>query len=243
MSVNKIDMKGKRFGKLKVVEDSLERTKSGCIKWKCKCDCGNFKNVDGRSLRNGSTQSCGCIQRARQSELAIERNSKLKGKRFGQLKVTEILSMDVYGRSYVTCICTCGESIKVRVDGLLNGHTKSCGCYKSELMKSRKGKNSPSYNFSITDEDRILKRTLNRDKLNSWRKNIFKRDDYKCVICGQNGYLHAHHLDGYHWCKDKRYDLNNGVTLCKEHHYTFHKKYGYKNNTKEQFEDYLKHAQ
>ncbi|WNM55253.1 hypothetical protein CoNPh26_CDS0166 [Staphylococcus phage S-CoN_Ph26] len=62
-------------------------------------------------------------------------------------------------------------------------------------------------------------------------------------VCNQNGYLHAHHLDGYHWCKDKRYDLNNGVTLCKDHHFNFHKQYGYKNNTKEQFEEYLKHAQ
>ena len=32
MSVNKIDMKGKRFGKLKVVEDSLERTKEWLYK-------------------------------------------------------------------------------------------------------------------------------------------------------------------------------------------------------------------
>lgn len=61
MPVNKIDMQGRRFGKLTVIQDSLERTNSGCIKWKCECECGNFKNVDGRSLRNGSTQSCGCL--------------------------------------------------------------------------------------------------------------------------------------------------------------------------------------
>lgn len=243
MPVNKIDMQGRRFGKLTVIQDSLERTNSGCIKWKCECECGNFKNVDGRSLRNGSTQSCGCLQRKRQSDLAIERNSRLKDKIFGQLKVTEVLPMDEYGRSYVWCLCSCGKGIKVRVDGLLNGHTKSCGCYKTNLLKHRSGKNSPSYKSSITDEERIFKRTLNKDKLNSWRKKIFERDDYKCAVCNQNGYLHAHHLDGYHWCKDKRYDLNNGVTLCKDHHFNFHKQYGYKNNTKEQFEEYLKHAQ
>lgn len=36
--------------------------------WRCKCDCGNFKNVDGKHLRSGATKSCGCILKEMMSE-------------------------------------------------------------------------------------------------------------------------------------------------------------------------------
>ena len=29
-------------------------------RWLCKCECGNYTEVNGTHLRNGSIQSCGC---------------------------------------------------------------------------------------------------------------------------------------------------------------------------------------
>ena len=43
---------------------------------------------------------------------------------------------------------------------------------------------------------------------------------------------YAHHLYSHHKNEDLRYDVSNGVTLCKECHLDFHRKYGLKNNTK-----------
>lgn len=54
-----IDLKGMRFGKLEVLE-RVENNYRGDAMWKCKCDCGNETIVVGKSLRNGSTKSCGC---------------------------------------------------------------------------------------------------------------------------------------------------------------------------------------
>lgn len=60
-----IDMAGKRFGRLVVIDRSTEISKDGRVKWRCRCDCGNEVVVIGKLLRSGVTQSCGCLQRER----------------------------------------------------------------------------------------------------------------------------------------------------------------------------------
>jgi hypothetical protein len=59
------DMTGKRFGKLTVInrEGTYENKRSKLALWNCLCDCGKDVIVRGSALRNGSTQSCGCVQR------------------------------------------------------------------------------------------------------------------------------------------------------------------------------------
>ena len=56
-----IDLKGKRFGKLVVLEKTDKRNHEHII-WKCKCDCGNICYVSSNSLNIGDTHSCGCIR-------------------------------------------------------------------------------------------------------------------------------------------------------------------------------------
>lgn len=73
-----------------------------------------------------------------------------------------------------------------------------------------------------------------------WAKNIKIRDFFTCKICDRRGVeLNAHHLNGWNWCVEERYDLDNGITLCKFHHDDFHSTYSKGNNTKEQFEEYI----
>lgn len=59
----KIDMIGKKFGKLTVIKEYKRRTKNGHIIYKCKCDCGKYTNVVGSNLRRKNTRSCGCLQK------------------------------------------------------------------------------------------------------------------------------------------------------------------------------------
>lgn len=58
------DIKGKKFGKLTVVEFS-HLTKWKHATWKCKCDCGREIFTQTRLLRDGSKTNCGawCEQR------------------------------------------------------------------------------------------------------------------------------------------------------------------------------------
>lgn len=67
----KIEMAGKRFGRLIVIEEA-GKDKHGHLMWRCLCDCGAERKVDGLNLRAGRTQSCGCYQR----DIVKEHNTK-----------------------------------------------------------------------------------------------------------------------------------------------------------------------
>lgn len=58
-----IDLTGKRFGKLTVIERSGTLNTSAV--WKCKCDCGKTTYVRSSPLRTGVIVSCGCIKKDR----------------------------------------------------------------------------------------------------------------------------------------------------------------------------------
>lgn len=55
-----VDLSGKRFGRLTIIEKQPESKIK--IKWICKCDCGNYAIVFGSSLKTGNTRSCGCLK-------------------------------------------------------------------------------------------------------------------------------------------------------------------------------------
>lgn len=70
---NLIDLSGKRFGRLTVIErDYSKKTR---VYWFCKCDCGNVVSVSGANLGR-NVNSCGCLRR----ETTIKREKK-HGKR------------------------------------------------------------------------------------------------------------------------------------------------------------------
>lgn len=100
------------------------------------------------------------------------------------------------------------------------------------------GDKHPQWNANLTDEERIIRRAY--PEYTEWRTQVFERDKYTCQICGDNkgGNLVAHHLNGYHWDKNARVDINNGVTLCDTCHKNFHSIYGYGDNNIFQFAQY-----
>lgn len=57
-----INMVGKTFGMLTVIERDYTKSGHSGAYWKCKCACGNECTVEGRYLRSGRTRSCGCLK-------------------------------------------------------------------------------------------------------------------------------------------------------------------------------------
>ena len=64
MSRKYIDLIGHKYGMLTVLENKGS-DKHGNKLWLCQCECGNTKIIVGRSMRQGSTISCGCNRRHR----------------------------------------------------------------------------------------------------------------------------------------------------------------------------------
>lgn len=162
-------------------------------------------------------------------------------KDFSGTVVNDISVIKKDGPKTYLCKCYCGKEFSTRYNRLLHGTTRSCGCYRSEhLRKNRRtlrGSEHPSWKESLTEEDRDKERS--REARTVWRNGVFVRDNYKCVVCRLGGKIQAHHLDGWHWCRERRLDTTNGVTLCNGCHRDFHKIYGNSNNTSEEFFEFF----
>ena len=225
-----VDLEGQIFGKLTVVE--FVGYKNQKVQWKCLCECGNIIITKADNLKSGYTKSCGCLKSITQRR----KTKDLIGRVFGKLTVVEFAGYGIRknGRNFAQwlCRCECGNKIITRANALNTGNTKSCGC-------SIIGENNPNYNYNLTDEERIIKRNTPENPI--WRKAVYERDSHTCQCCGNKSEnFNAHHIANWADNPKLRYCIDNGITLCEDCHYKFHKQYGRRNTTITQLKEFIK---
>lgn len=163
------DFTGRKFGKLRVI-GYVGKIQDRASVWLCLCDCGARKVIRGGTLGKRSN-SCGCSI----SENSHKERSRLAAlKRLNrpnspilvpQIKPTDPRFKDVEGQTFSrltvigysglmsegsrlagwACRCECGNQSLVSITSLTTGAVRSCGCLNKDVMKERKGENSPSY--------------------------------------------------------------------------------------------------
>lgn len=212
---------------------SLDDTSGGNgrhYRWNLLCDCGQLHNVGSRTISKNNNIKCSCSRNF----------ENLVGRTVGNIIVCGFAGYDIRHRRkkpqwFYQCQ-KCGI-VKISTSEVLKrGDIKTCGhagCRPS-------GEESPKYKLNAVNRE---KRSDGRRRV--WCRSIFERDNFVCIACGEKtNKIQAHHLNGWHWDIKGRFDINNGVTLCKDKlsgcHYNFHKQYGSENNTREQFAEYLK---
>jgi len=90
----------------------------------------------------------------------------------------------------------------------------------------KNGKEHPLWKGGISSLYDKIKQT-NKYKL--WRDEIYKRDYWTCQICGKyckKGDIIAHHKKSFSEYPKLRFDINNGITLCRNCHAKIHNYHG-----------------
>ena len=93
---------------------------------------------------------------------------------------------------------------------------------KEKMRLAQLGEKSHSWKGGVSLEESLLR---NDGEYKQWTKAIYKRDKWVCQKCGYKGSnLNAHHLKSFTKYIELRYDLDNGITLCKDCHKQIHKR-------------------
>lgn len=171
-----IDLIGQKFGKLTVISQQGRR-KTQQIVWDCICDCGNSTRVSTTNLKNGHTRSCGCYQKERASQSNLK---NIIGKRFGRLIVNYQAGRTKHGQVIWHCTCDCGNEKDITSSCLLKGETRSCGCYKKEIISQIKSINLTGKKFGRL---LVIKKSEKYHILPSGRKLVLW-----CCLCDCGNY-------------------------------------------------------
>ena len=202
---------GDRYGKLTVIKE-VEKHKfpSGTTSRVilCQCDCGSDPvRVLLSNLRKGTTTSCGCTKEK-------IKNKIVPGEKYGRLTVIgeaePYIQPSGQKRRMIRCKCSCGnpEEVVVRIDILISGQCKSCGCYKKEKDIER-GKSSKKYNTYDLSGEYGIGYTLKGEPF------LFDKEDYDlikdCCWGVSKGYI-----TGKSPCSDKMVSMHRLVMHAKE---------------------------
>lgn len=151
---------------------------------------------------------------------AIIKNCIVCGKPFRAVrdsirKKTKICGIECWRvRGRVVNICPFCEK-EVRTFKSVNQKYCNRSCRDLHYKNRFQGARSHFWRGGKTKESQI-RRT--RIEYKEWRMAVFKRDGFKCVICGSKLEIEADHIKEVCRYPELIYDVNNGRTLCHKHH-------------------------
>ena len=106
-----------------------------------------------------------------------------------------------------------------------------------KLSIIRKGSKNWNWKGGISSLNKRIRQGLN---FRIWHSLVLQHDNWTCQKYGtKGGKLVAHHIKNFSDFPELRFIIDNGITFSEKAHKEFHKKYGYKNNTKEQIKDFF----
>src|SRR3990167_2827110 len=118
------------------------------------------------------------------------------------------------------------------------------GVYKrTEETKKKMGvaaKIRGNHRSGISHSEKSKTKIRNSIEYKIWIGAVFAHDGYTCQKIGiKGGHLVAHHIQNFAQFPELRFAIDNGITLSKQAHNEFHKRYGRKNNNREQLDEFL----
>ena len=103
--------------------------------------------------------------------------------------------------------------------------TKVSAEIRKKQSKAKKGKllgkDNPNWKGGLISDEVRDRRSYQAKR---WREECRERDENKCTLCGSIERLHVHHILPYKDYPDRRWDINNGQTVCALCHEKIHQR-------------------
>jgi hypothetical protein len=136
----------------------------------------------------------------------IDKAAPRRGKKHSDQSIQKITNSRIKNRITFNCH-NCEEEIEKVVSSYNKSQKRFCSnaCYKDYLKKNRV----------------ITKDITDSAEYKEWRKKVYIRDFYKCKMpgCSSNSkQIAAHHIYPKKLYPEKRFEVSNGITLCKKCH-------------------------
>lgn len=191
------------------LEELLQKTAEGlkrctkCKEWKPQSDFGK-----DRTRGDGLNPTCAQCKRVKVRKSLKGRPSPLKGRKLSE-EMKRSISLRNRGNTY----------------HLGKRHTKEARQKMSQSQRAlnRTGAAAHAWKGGATDK---RKREQLSFEYREWRQKVFTRDSYTCRHCqdDRGGNLQAHHIQPWSKFPELRYEVDNGLTLCRECHEKIHLK-------------------
>ncbi len=122
-----------------------------------------------------------------------------------------------------------------------NKNKKLSDSHKSKISitisRIQQKENNPNWKGGVTSKNEAERKS---NQYNEWREKVFKRDNYTCQKTKiKGGELHPHHIQNFADYPELRFETSNGISLSKKSHNEFHRRYGWRKNTREQLKEFL----
>lgn len=194
-----LNLIGKRFGKLTVIEQTNKRDRNYVV-WKCKCDCGNITYANTSALTCDKVHSCGCMK-----------GLDIAGQTFGFLTAIKWTGRSANQGRVWEFKCKCGKTVELAIGTVTSGNTLSCGCsieskgerkisklldilnikyfkqYKIPINNQRFDFFLPKYNIVIEYDGIQHFEVVEHFGGEKGFKERLKRDEFKNKYCRDNG--------------------------------------------------------
>lgn len=99
--------------------------------------------------------------------------------------------------------------------------------HRKKISESQKGEKSCHWKGGATNKNKTIRCSV---EWKIWRESVFKRDNYICQQCkiksskGNRILLHPHHIKSFARYPELRFEIDNGITLCKKCHNVIHRR-------------------
>jgi hypothetical protein len=100
---------------------------------------------------------------------------------------------------------------------------KGNSCNIGRIRLDMRGENNPNWVGGVTPEDAAARASF---RYKEWKLAVYNRDGGICKQCGEKstkGNIVAHHIKDFNLFPELRFEVTNGISLCRSCHVRIHK--------------------